>query len=169
MAKNHYVSQFVIKRFSDAINIFDIHSGKIDESKRPHKVFYHNDIYEDETEKLFAHIESRVANIIDQKILKHDTITLTRKELLLLKRYMLICSVRTQTPEGFAKFIRSFERNAMQYISIYNNLYTQKITLIQNHSKFLCLKSWEKHNVFLIGKHHERSTVLIGILRSSDF
>ena len=48
------MSQFVIKRFSDAINIFDIHSGKIDESKRPHKVFYHNDIYEDETEKLFA-------------------------------------------------------------------------------------------------------------------
>ena len=79
MAKNHYVSQFVIKRFSDAINIFDIHSGKIDESKRPHKVFYHNDIYEDETEKLFAHIESRVANIIDQKILKHNTITHTRK------------------------------------------------------------------------------------------
>ena len=51
---------------------------------------FRNDIYEDETEKLFAHIESRVANVIDQKILKHDTITLTRKELLLLKRYMLI-------------------------------------------------------------------------------
>lgn len=49
MAKNHYVSQFVIKRFSDAINIFDIHSGKIDESKRPHKVFYHNDIYEEQS------------------------------------------------------------------------------------------------------------------------
>lgn len=78
MAKNHYVSQFVIKRFSDAINIFDIHSGKIDESKRPHKVFYHNDIYEDETEKLFAHIESRVANIIDQKYL--NTIRLPSQE-----------------------------------------------------------------------------------------
>lgn len=129
MAKNHYVSQFIIKRFSDAINIFDIHSGKIDESKRPHKVFYHNDIYENETEKLFAHIESRVANIIDQKIIKHDTITLTRKELLLLKRYMLICSVRTQTPEGFAKFIRGFESNAMHYISIYNNIYNRKIAL----------------------------------------
>ena len=104
-------------------------SGKIDESKRPHKVFYHNDIYEDETEKLFAHIKSRVANIIDQKILKHDTITLTRKELILLKRYMLICSIRTQTPDGFAKIIRGFESNAMHYISIYNNLYNQKITL----------------------------------------
>ena len=42
---------------------------------------------------------------------------------------MLICSVRTQTPDGFAKIIRGFESNAMHYISIYNNLYNQKITL----------------------------------------
>ena len=67
--KNHYISQFVIRRFSDAINIFDIHSGKIDENKRPHKVFFHEDIFDEETEKLFNFIESRVANIISQKIL----------------------------------------------------------------------------------------------------
>ena len=48
--KNHYISQFVIRRFSDAINIFDIHSGKIDENKRPHKVFFHEDIFDEETE-----------------------------------------------------------------------------------------------------------------------
>ena len=27
--KNHYVSQFIIKRFANAINIFDIQKGKI--------------------------------------------------------------------------------------------------------------------------------------------
>lgn len=129
MAKNHYVSQFVIKRFSDAINIFDIHSGKIDESKRPHKVFYHNDIYEDETEKLFAYIESRVANIIDQKILKHNPIVLTRKELFLLKRYMLISSVRTQTPDGFGEIIRGFGKNAERYIDCWNHIYGQNISM----------------------------------------
>lgn len=129
MAKNHYVSQFVIKRFSDAINIFDINSGKIDESKRPHKVFYHDDIYTDETEKLFAYIESRVANIIDQKILKHSPIVLTRKELFLLKRYMLISSVRTQTPDGFGKIIRSFRKNAEHYIDWQNRIYSLKISM----------------------------------------
>ena len=50
--KNHYVSQFIIKRFSSAINIFDIHTGKIDESKRPQKVLYKNDIYDEEIEKM---------------------------------------------------------------------------------------------------------------------
>ena len=37
--KNHYVSQFIIRRFSNAIKVFDVHTGKIDESKRPNKVF----------------------------------------------------------------------------------------------------------------------------------
>lgn len=116
--KNHYVSQFVIRRFSDAINIFDVHNGKIDESKRPQKVFYQEDIFDEETEKLFNYVESRVANIISQKILAKEKVELTRKELILLKRYMLICSVRTQSPEFFCKLLRGFERNANRYISI---------------------------------------------------
>ena len=116
--KNHYISQFVIRRFSDAINIFDIHSGKIDENKRPHKVFFHEDIFDEETEKLFNFIESRVANIISQKILAKGKVVLTRKELVLLKRYMLISSVRTQSPDFFCKILRGFEKNADHYISI---------------------------------------------------
>lgn len=95
--KNHYVSQFVIKRFSHAINIFDVKSGKIDENKRPQKVFYKNDIYDEEIEKLICfNIESRVSNILDNKILGKNKIELTRDEIETLKRYMLICSVRTQ-------------------------------------------------------------------------
>ena len=89
MAKNHYVSQFIIKRFSDAINVFDIHTGKIDESKRPHKVFYKEDIYDEELEKLMnCNIESRVANLLSRKLLVSGDITLTRADLFLLKRYM---------------------------------------------------------------------------------
>ena len=68
--KNHYVSQFIIRRFSNAINVFDVHTGKIDESKRPHKVFYKDDIYDEEIEKLVNfNIESRVSNILNNKIL----------------------------------------------------------------------------------------------------
>ena len=92
--KNHYVSQFVIRRFSNAINIFDIHSGKIYESKRPNKVFYKKDIFDEEIEKLINfNIESRVSNLLDSKILGKETVELTRTEIELLKRYMLICSV----------------------------------------------------------------------------
>ncbi len=121
---NHYVSQFVIRRFSDAINIFDIHLGRIVESKRPNKVFYHDNIYDEETEKLFNYVESRVANIVSQKILGKESIVLTRKDLLLLKRYMLICSVRTQTPEEFGKIIRDFDKNADRYTSLRNMFFS---------------------------------------------
>lgn len=118
--KNHYVSQFVIKRFSNAINIFDINLGKIDENKRPHKVFYKKDIYDEEIEKLISfNIESKVSNILDKKILVDGNIILTRTELEILKRYMLICSVRTQDIDFFCNLLKSFEKNTDRYISIY--------------------------------------------------
>ncbi len=119
--KNHYVSQFIIKKFSSAINIFDIHTGKIDESKRSHKVFYKDDIYDEEIEKLVnCNIESKVSNILNNKILVEGGVKLTRKELDILKRYMLICSVRTQSEEQFCKALKKYESKADKYINIHN-------------------------------------------------
>lgn len=116
--KNHYVSQFIIKRFSNAINIFNVNTGKIDEGKRPHKVFYKDDIYDEEIEKIMNfNIESKVANILNNKILVEGNIVLTRNELETLKCYMLICSVRTQSEEHFCKILKDFERNANFYIT----------------------------------------------------
>ena len=116
--KNHYVSQFIIRRFSNAINVFDVHTGRIDESKRPHKVFYKDDIYDEEIEKLFNfNIESRVSTILDNKILVDGDVVLTRTELETLKRYMLICSVRTQSEDQFCGILKSFEHNAEHYIN----------------------------------------------------
>ena len=84
--KNHYVSQFIIRRFSNAINVFDVNTGRIDESKRPHKVFYKDDIYDEEIEKLVNfNIESRVSNILNNKILVDGDVVLTRTE------YLCIC------------------------------------------------------------------------------
>lgn len=118
--KNHYVSQFIIRRFSNAINVFDVHTGRIDESKRPHKVFYKDDIYDEEIEKLVNfNIESRVSNILNNKILVDGDVVLTRTELETLKRYMLICSVRTQSEDQFCGILKSFEHNAEHYINVY--------------------------------------------------
>lgn len=119
--KNHYVSQFIIRRFSNAVNVFDVHTGRIDESKRPHKVFYKDDIYDEEVEKLVNfNIESRVSNILNNKILIGGDVKLTRTELEILKRYMLICSVRTQSEDHFCKILKGFKSNADKYINIYN-------------------------------------------------
>ena len=143
--KNHYVSQFVIRRFSNAINIFDVNSGRIDESKRPHKVFYKEDIYDEEIEKLVNfNIESKISNLLDKKILNNDVIELTRTEVELLKRYMLICSVRTQDETRFCKFLKGFKRNVDQYIGIYKEYsilpYTESLGLSDNELYLRTLK-----------------------------
>ena len=94
--KNHYVSQFIIRRFSNALNIFNIQTGKIDESKRAEKIFYKRDAFDEDIEKILNfNIESRVANILDQKICGKSRIVLTREEIHLLKCYMLINSIRS--------------------------------------------------------------------------
>ena len=130
MAKNHYVSQFIIKRFSDAINVFDIHSGKINESKRPHKVFYKDDIYDVELEKLMnCNIESRVANLLSHKLLVGGDITLTRADLFLLKRYMLLCSVRTMDVAQFKKALLNFEHNADRYLDLRTKTFNDQVML----------------------------------------
>lgn len=80
--KNHYVSQFIIRRFSGAINVVYVHTGRIDESKRSHKVFHKNDIYDKDIEKLVNfNIEIRVSNILNNKILIDGDIILTKTEL----------------------------------------------------------------------------------------
>jgi len=136
--KNHYVSQFIIKRFSKAINIFNVKSGHIDESKRPNKVFYKKDIYDEELEKkMNFNIESKVSNILNNKIDGQEIIILTREDLQILKRYMLICSVRTQDVTSFADLLLSFDRNAEKYIAIYNEYSTLP------NIKELCLSNEE--------------------------
>lgn len=147
--KNHYVSQFIIRRFSNAINVFDVHTGRIDESKRPHKVFYKENIYDEEIEKLVNfNIESRVSNILNNKILVEGKIVLTRKELETLKSYMLICSVRTQTESSFCRILKSFEQNAEHYINI-NREYaflkkTKDLNLSDNELYLRTLKVFAK-------------------------
>ncbi len=143
--KNHYVSQFIIKRFSDDINVFDLKKERIDESKRPSKIFYKDDIYTEEIEKLMCiNVESRVAQLLDKKILSSDEISLTRGEVELLKTYMLLCSVRCLDEDYFAKILRGFKRNADLYISIEEQLYPSLNAMkstsdieISNHELYL--------------------------------
>ena len=115
--KNHIVSQMIIKRFADAINVFDIATGRIDLSKKPSKVFYKNDRLSPDLEELISKaIESRFANLLYGKLTQDCFVTLTRKELLLIKRYLLMISVRMYSEEEFYKTIQNFKHNCDKYL-----------------------------------------------------
>ncbi len=121
--KNHIVSQLIIKRFSKAINVFDLHSGKIDLAKKPKKVFYKHDRLSDDLEKLInIEIESKFANLLHTKFDSVGFVTLTREELMLTKKYLLMTSVRMNDENQFYKTISEFQNNADRYLMLHPEL-----------------------------------------------
>lgn len=118
MAKNHYVSQLIIKRFSKAVTTFDMQTRRIIEKRQAAKIFYEHDIYDTEIEKKLAHdLEQPFAQLLDEKIINTDSvIKLTRKDLYLLKKFLLLDSVRTYEPEAFEKVIKNFSSNTERYL-----------------------------------------------------
>ena len=86
-------------------------------AKRPDKVFYKENILPEDLEHLLStSIESRFANLLYGKLLESGPITLSRKELFLLKRYMMMVSIRMYGPENFSAMMKNFEKNAERYL-----------------------------------------------------
>lgn len=114
--KNHIVSQMIIKRFADAVNVFDVKTGKIDLSKKPQKIFYKNDRLSEDLEKLIANtIEGPFGHLLHTKLLTPGFVTLTREELYLLKRYLMMISVRMYDEYEFSAMMNNFSSNAKRY------------------------------------------------------
>ena len=115
--KNHIVSQMIIKRFSEAINIFDVQKGFIDINKRPQKVFYINDRLSEDLESIISqNIESRFANLLYGKLNDPFVVKLTREELFLIKRYLLMISVRMYDENEFYQTMKNFSHNAENFL-----------------------------------------------------
>ena len=112
MAKNHYVSQLIIKRFAPSVSTFDMQTNQIVEHRQAAKIFFDRDIYDNDIEEKMAHdLEQPFASILDKKILNCEKIRLTRNELYLVKQFLLMDSVRTYTPEHFQRVITNFKSN----------------------------------------------------------
>lgn len=115
--KNHIVSQMIIKRFANAINVFDVATGRIDLKKKPSKVFYKHDRLSPDLEELLSTaIESRFANLLYGKLTNDHFVTLTRDELFLVKRYLLMISVRMYSENEFFEMMKRFKRNCDRYL-----------------------------------------------------
>lgn len=129
MAKNHYVSRLIIRRFSDKIdqiNIFNVKDKTILENKKSLNIFCQNNIYSDDIEdKLNKLLENPFAKLIDNKIIGKDNIIINRKDLLLIKKYLLLDSIRTLSSEGFDKIFKGFSNVTERYWKITEKLYEE--------------------------------------------
>ena len=114
---SHYVPKFVLKNFGDKISIYDIKSGVLREDVKLKKAYSQVGFYNYEIEdKLNRKIESQFANLFYNKISKCiDKIILSRKELRLVKKFLLISVIRSIESEQFLQKERRFYDNLKEY------------------------------------------------------
>lgn len=115
--KNHYIPQLIINRFSTAVNVFNLNTAEIREKRPSNKIFFTKDIYTDEVENsLNFHLEKPFSSLLKRKLLVDGAVELTRTDLMLIKKYMFIASIRSQELEHFCNLLCSLEHNADLFI-----------------------------------------------------
>lgn len=111
--KNHYIPQFIINRFSTAVNVYNLNTREIREKRPSNKIFFTKNIYTDEVEiSLNKNLETPFSTLLRNKLLNEGDISITRLELGLIKKYMFVTSVRSQDLEHFCHLMCSLEKNA---------------------------------------------------------
>lgn len=116
--KNHYIPQFIINRFSTAVNVFNLNTTEIREKRPSNKIFFTKNIYTDEVEvSLNQNLEAAFSSLMKNKLLDEEEITIDRLELGLIKKYMFITSVRSQDLDYFCKLLCSLEKNAELFVT----------------------------------------------------
>lgn len=113
MANSHYVPMLTLRRFSDRLCLFNVKTGKYKENVKIDKTFSEQNFYSNEVEeKLNKRIESQFGNLFSNKILNAEgTIELKRDELNLIKKFLLISTIRSMGNEEFMQTERKFYDN----------------------------------------------------------
>ena len=117
MANSHYVPMLTLRRFSDRLCLFNVQTGKYKENVKIDKTFSEQNFYSNEVEeKLNKRIESQFGNLFSNKILNAEgTIELKRDELHLIKKFLLISTIRSMGNEEFMQTERKFYENLKEH------------------------------------------------------
>ena len=170
---NHYKSQLVIKRFNrEKVWFYDLKNRKL-EQKKPNRILYGVNIYSEIVEKKLRRIESIYSNILDKKILGKEEITLTRKDLYQIKKFLIIDGLRTMYEEGdFVKFFKHFEHSARSYFESmkltslydirvkvylsefnkYDHKYLSEMDIADNEKYMFCLEALLDNDIYELHK-----------------
>ena len=94
-SNNHYVPQFILRRFGSKINRYNVETGEFKCKTSTINAFSDKDIYPEWLELLLGTIESKIADLIDKKVLNASSeVTITRKENWLIKKFFAIETLR---------------------------------------------------------------------------
>lgn len=96
---NHYIPQFILRRYSDSLNVYDVQDLTFQTNRWTSRAFAGKNIYPLDLEKEIGEkLETPFSKLLNEKLMSGnpgETLTLTRKELLLMKRFYILETVRT--------------------------------------------------------------------------
>ena len=135
MAYSHYVPRFILKNFGNKISTYNIKNQKLSTNVKPENVFGEEDFYSSDVEnKLNRKIESKFANVFNNKISNiENRITLTRKELKLVKKFLLVSIIRSLGSEDYMLKEKNFYNDLSEKLTViyknkgYSNVQTKEI------------------------------------------
>lgn len=97
---NHYIPQFILRAYGDRINVFDVKNQILNRNMLPNNVFFNTGIYPPDLEKNIGYLlEAPFAKLFHDKLERGEPgekITLTRKELVLMKKFFLLEMMRVE-------------------------------------------------------------------------
>lgn len=110
MKNSHYVPRFILKNFSSSLCLYNIKTKEYKENVKLEKAYAEKGFYDDVTEdNLNLKIESEFSRFLNERILKGEsTIELSRKELRLIKKFLLISIIRSIGVESFMQKEKKF-------------------------------------------------------------
>lgn len=110
MSSNHYVPRLILRKFSNRLSLYNVRTGELKENIPPEHAYAIENFYDAETEKkLNLRIESQFGGLLSNLILKRDKqISLSRVNVLLVKKFLLISILRSIQGEDFMQAEKHF-------------------------------------------------------------
>lgn len=110
MSNNHYVPRLILRKFGDKLSLYNVKTGELKENIPPEHAYAKQGFYDNETEKkLNLKIESQFGGLLSNLILKRENeISLSRANLLLIKKFLLVSMIRSVQAEHWVQRERIF-------------------------------------------------------------
>lgn len=104
MINSHYVPRLVLRKFGEKLSLYNVKTGELKENIRLEQAYAKKGFYDEKIEQELNHnIESQFAGILSNLVLKCDNkICLSRKNLLIIKKFLLISMLRSIESEEWS-------------------------------------------------------------------
>ena len=101
---NHYIPQFILREYGERINVFNVKDHTLRRNQKTNSVFSEKSIYPPELEKNIGYkLEGPFAKLFHDKLMigaPGEKVTVTRKELLLMRRFFLLEMMRVEAEKN---------------------------------------------------------------------